>query len=370
MPRVSRLVLRIRSLRLTEANIVLDDPRYWTRTAFEAYLDRCEAVLLEKPTDGLALAELAPPYSRMVSSHSGIQAQALAVLGNAFRACGRIEDSRETYNEIPWSEISGYEEAFGKARLALLHIDLGQFPEALAMVDEAISIFGAIEDKKELAAALVVRGILRIEELGDLQKAILDLSRALVEMNAKLHSRLYCVAIHNLSVAVLFSTQDLDKLSDVTRLLNIARKELRRKRIPKCSVPHAKLRWVSALLMASVGAVRQAERQLVGAREDLVDLRAMTEVAKISLDLGGIYFQEKRWDELAEISVDVIHLDRNFYDSEIFAALLFWRQGILEESLDEKAISFVYEKVYGIKRTPIIKEDQVLEEENFEPIGF
>lgn len=370
MPRVSRTVLEIRNLHPAKAEVLLSDRRFWTEASFDAFVDRCESILFRAPQDGLTLARLAPEFAKKLGCAPGKQAEALSILGNAYRACGLLEESLQTFEKITWSRCSAHATAFCEVRLALLYIDLGRFSASLEKLNQSIAVFESNGDEKQFSIALVIRGILRIEGDGDLRLAILDLARSLAKINARLRPRLFYTAIHNLSVAILMAATDIGDLSTIMSLIEMARRELRRRRIPRKSIPHAKLRWVRALVMKRVGAIRRAEHFLEKAREDFITLGAMTEVAKISLDLGDIYFREKRWADLARISVDTVHLDRSLYDHEILSALLLWRQGILEESLDEKTISFAYEKIYGIKQMPASEEAKAPEDQGFDPIGF
>ncbi|MCP4749332.1 MAG: hypothetical protein GY866_00420, partial [Proteobacteria bacterium] len=196
----------------------------------------------------------------------------------------------------------------------------------MELANQAVSLFEINHRIQDLCPAMVVRGIVNLNRsrMGNapaIRKAAEDFRKALSMCNGKKSPRVHYAAAHNLGLTILEGNLPWDDLKETIGSVKQARENLRKRKIKRRSVPDAKLRWILGLARSRSGWNPQAERLLTTARNDLITLGAMSEVALVSLDLGELYLAEDRWDDLARISADVVHMDRGSYSHEIFAAL-------------------------------------------------
>jgi hypothetical protein len=102
-------------------------------------------------------------------------------------------------------------------------------------------------------------------------------------------------------------------------------------------------RWLRALLLQRFGAVRRAERLLVGCRNCFAYWRRLPEYLVLSLDLGEIYLTESRGPELQTLAADMVFCFRALESLPARGAVLTWRDMLLHGDLTR-------ERHLGIRR--------------------
>jgi len=117
------------------------------------------------------------------------------------------------------------------------------------------------------------------------------------------------------------------------------------------SRPHAYARWIMAIAIAEIFGWlnRPAEQKLLNAMDDLLELGALDDAARLCLDMCHLYYRESRWDDMAIVTATVLQhaqargLPKSWYD-----ALLLWQVAI-EKGETEKVFIDVFEKIRGFR---------------------
>ncbi|NJL26636.1 MAG: tetratricopeptide repeat protein [Thermoanaerobaculia bacterium] len=338
---------KLRKLNLPkEAAAVLEDSSCWSEPFCLAFFDACDAALYEDPRAAFPLAEVAPRLARRVPAESctpqrrrELETHALAILGGAHRALGRLAEADASYAEalrlIADEPIAAREEANVCRRLAVLRMDQGKFDEALELVRRAVAIYRSgtgIEDRQNLAWALLVEGTVHFENKHS-SEAIRLYAEALRHADPRRGPRIYYAALHNLSFAL---AQGASHPTDLAAALNYLRLARRRLRGNRQSLQRLKHRWAEGIILMKFGSTRRAEAALQVVREGLVELQTPYEVAMVSLDLSSIYLDEGRFGELRSLAAETFALFRSLaIDREASAALVLWQEAVKADKLTD-----------------------------------
>lgn len=337
---------------------VLENRRYWDPTFLRVYLDYCDSVLYDDPRRGLELAEIAPvlalripkkevkawQYARDAEKqrHRELVVRSFAVLGGAYRAVARFDESEAAYRSAIRYARSGSIGPLVRAdlnkRLAKLLSAQGRFDEALKLVDFAIETYRDC-DRLRYADALNTKGYVLFEATRPAE-AVPYFGRALALAKgrqgvAKLADRTVFCATHNLAAAVLegCSAQDL---SEVLALVIEAKKYQ-----GKCrnSVAQQKLAWVEARIHAKFGCGRAAERRLMSAQKKLIELGAAFEAALVGLELAVLYLQWAEWHKVESVARETYkEFQALSSHTEAVAALQLWVDGARARSLTREIL--------------------------------
>lgn len=333
------------------ADVILEDPSYWSEAFCLVYFDACDAALFENPERGLPLAEIAPLLARRVDPKNGpggekrcseLAVHALAILGGAYRALGRFPEAEASYAEAlhlaETAAIASREQANLYRRLALLRLDQGRLDEGLDLARRAVAIYRngtAPGDRQNLAWALLIEGGAHFDRKQCVQ-AVRLFAEALRYADARRGPRVYYSALHNLSFAL---AQGASHPSDLAAALNYLRRARRRLRGGRSSLQRLKHRWAEAVILMKLGSTRRAEYALQTVRDGLIELRTPYEVAMVSLDLSSLYLDEGRYGELRELAAHTLALFQSLaVDREASAALALWQEATKAESLTDTVL--------------------------------
>ena len=201
------------------------------------------------------------------------------------------------------------------------------------------------------AAALIVRGVAYRILTGDILRSQRDYIHALSMLNPKEHERVYCAAIHNLGCAILLGSTQLDPILGA---LKLAEKGLRRQRVRKSSIPHAKVRWLRALAFEKFGSTQLATELFKRVRNDLFSLGAYKDFVQVSLDLSRLYYIDGRVQPIRRIAGELAELPLSL---EQRAIILLWQEKAADESFDTETLSWLYRKLYGISFPVLIPRE-------------
>jgi len=333
----------------TKAAAVLEDSSCWSEPFCLAYFDTCDAALSENPRAAFPLAEIAPRLAHQVPVEScgpkrrrELEIHALAILGGAHRALGRLAQAEASYAEalrlMAEEAISPREEANVCRRLALLRMDQGQLDEALELARRAVGIYRTgtgSEDRQNLAWALLVEGGAHFEAKHS-SEAIRLYAEALRHADPRRGPRIYYSALHNLSFAL---AQGASHPSDLAAALNYLRLARRRLRGSRSSLQRLQHRWAEGIILMKFGSTRRAEAALQMVREGLIELQTPYEVAMVSLDLSSIYLDEGRYGELRSLAAETFTLFRSLaVDREASAALVLWQEAVKADKLTDNVL--------------------------------
>lgn len=322
--------------------VLIHVKKYWKKAVFDLLVEQIDRWLSEAPAKALPWALVGPAFARRVAvvdprvCESTLLCRAHARLGSAYRALGRFADAEGEYRTSEGLGVSALEIADVLRRKAYLRLEQGLGDEARLLVEQAIEIYrleGDLFDRNPLGWALVARGQVEFER-GDRGKALADFTAALGLIDHRSDPMGYYGTIHNLSVVLVDSGTPRD-LGIALNHLNAAYR-----RFVGYSQRHLakyKLRWLQGLAQKRFGAVRQAEIYFRMAREGLVALEAPLEVAMISLDLGLILLEDRRFEELRRLAFETHRLAQGLgATTEALATLALWvraTQGDLDHHL-------------------------------------
>lgn len=327
------------------APVLLERKKYWKRTVFELFLDRCDSHTFTQPSFGLSLAELAPEFAKCVARHdrsiaeSTLLLRAYAVLGSAFRAVSRLEEADAAYQMAGEQETPPLERAELLRRLAYLRMEQRHLGDALACIDEAIFLHrteGDLRDCHFLGCCLLARGHIHFE-IGARGQALVDISACLNYIDMKRDARRYYAAIHNLAVALVESGSPKELAVTLDQLKSAYRRLIGKK---GKNLAKYKLRWLQGLIQVKFGAERQAEQYFHAARDGFLQLEAPYEAAMVSLDLAVRYLYDRRFFELEGLLAETYAVFRALaIDRESLAALTLIQTALTEERLTLELIA-------------------------------
>ncbi len=342
-----------------DLTVLLERGKYWDTTFLGFYLDHCDAVLFDRPLDGLELAAYGPELAHLIPQrrpwdwenntaetvkrrHRELTVRSYAVLGGAHRATGRIDKGTPIY-QIAWSHsqrqaLTPAAKTDFNNRLAKFRVAQKRMDEAMSLIDEAIKSCPE-EDEVALAETLTTKGYI-LGQIGRHRDAVPYFSQALTLVrpdgkSSSLAGRTFHSAIHNLAAA-LPRGPSIDDFETAVDYLRLGQRRLSNMRD---SVNRYKLFWAEARILAKLGCSRTAARRLVKAYKGLFRLGALRESALVTLELGLLYHQAKLWSKLTEVAREAVDRFRELgQDTEELAAMRLLLEGAKEQSLSYEVL--------------------------------
>jgi hypothetical protein len=180
-------------------------------------------------------------------------------------------------------------------------------------------------ERHPLGLALAARGYTHYYN-GRPGPATVDLSASLALINLRTKSRTYYFALHNMTLYMLDTMPSAD-LSQTLHYLKISYR-----RFPKRHIAKFKLLWLEALGYKRVGATRHAERLFKRAFNGFVEMKAPSEVAMISLDIGLFFLDENRFEETRKLALGAYKIVKGIaMDTGGLAAMALWRDATIAD---------------------------------------
>lgn len=335
----------IRSLSLPEELWkVLTQSRFWSPAFVECFLERCDEVLVDDVRSGAILAQAAPQLVSFIRAEPAtlrkLQARALSVLATSYRYQRQFRSAEDTYQEA--LALLGHGEVLERAgilrRMLVFRAAEKRVDEALELAEQVIALYSAEGTESEVGTVLMLRGMVYYVS-GDVDRSFADFGRSLALINRREAPHFYHAAIHNLAIVLGERASTLEELNFA---LNYLQKAKRLCRQPN-GIAGLKLRWLEGLIHAKIGTGRQAERLFKKAREGFAARGAVYEYALASFELGLVYEQDGRWDELEKLSGETYLLMQQIpgASEEAMAALLRWVGAIEQRALGQAVIEEV-----------------------------
>ncbi len=299
----------------------------------ETLLSRSQACRYQDPEQMILLAERAVAvaegldpmeYGRELAAD--LRARAFAELANAYRVADDLEAAERMLRRASEWSARGSQDPLLLARI--MRIAAGQrgaqrrFPEALALLDAAYTIYERHGDRFNAGGALISRG-LYTGYGNDPEKAIQYLITGLAMINPASDPKVVLSAVHNL---VNFLT-DCGRFHDARRILRRSQKAYF---ATGDRLNLIKLRWVEGKIALGLGEHDIAEAAFRDAQDRFEEAGLAYHAALVALDLTAVLL-EKRETAAARILVEqtiTIFRSRRIA-REVLAALL-----LLQRSLD------------------------------------
>jgi len=259
-----------------------------------------------------------------------LRARAQAYLGNAQRVLGELRSAEMSFleAEILLSRSMTGNEA---ARAEVLHLKASlraaqrRFPEALALVDEALAIFLEHSDARSSRSSLLKAKIL--EDGEDLAGSIRILQELVDELNPEQEPLMSAVARHNL----LLCLTEVERYQDAEKLLPGVREQLAAQ---GKALNLIRLRWTEGKIALGLGREAEAQEHFREVRQGFLERGMGYDAALISLDLAVLYAREHRTAELKRLAAEMAPIfESRDVRREAMAALFMFRNACEEERM-------------------------------------
>jgi len=305
--------------------------------------DECEALLAasrdavyDDPAAALAsaaraaeLAEalldaLAPGDGRALDAED-LAAEVWAYRANAHRVLNDLDAAESAFAAARRHLEQGTGRPLLTARLADLEASLRsaqqRHDEALALLAEAIRRCRTAGARRLLGFSLVNRGYL-LTEAGDPQAALVALAEAIECLHPEEDLRTYLFAASNVAKC-------LDRIgySIAARALLAELRPLHERLGERINL--LRLDWLEAEIDLGLGRHRNAEATLLSVRAAFLEREMVYDAALVSLELAGIYAEQKRFPALRRLALEMLPIfqSRRIH-REALAALILFREAI------------------------------------------
>ncbi len=328
------------------ALLLRDSPRFHTWGLFELLVERSLESSLQDPAFGEHSGHLLAPALRFLDRETGagaeritdLRARAWAFIGNAsrlrFDLLGAEEAFLQAYLCLRQGTRDGLERAIFLDLKASLRRDQRRFDEALRLLQRAVDLFTSLGEWHRAGRSLVNRSIVH-NQMADPTQAVMTLRRAVELIDPERDPRLLLCARHNL----VFYIADLGRFQEAQRLYFEARPLYRSFNEPWVQ---NRRKWVRGKIAKGLGQIRQAETQLLSARDGFLAEGIPYDTALVSLELALLYAEQGRTEDLKRLAAEMVpvfasrHIHR-----EALAALAFFRQAVETEAAGAELVARV-----------------------------
>jgi tetratricopeptide (TPR) repeat protein len=315
---------------------VLDDESFQTWGLCQLLLGRSLEAGFEDTAKAVNYAELAVKISQSLEDTYDphwvleLRARAQAYLGNARRVLGELRSAEMAFREAERflsRSMTGNE----IARAEILHLKASlrraqrRFPEALALVDQALEIFREHHDTHGVGISLLKKAKV-LEEGEDLDGAIRILRELAAELDPQREALLLAYAHHNL----VFSLAGAGHYQEAADLLPVAQERLASQ---GRSLNLVRLHWAKGKIAFGLGRTGEAEEAFQEVQREFLAQGMGYDAALVSLDLAILYARERRTAELKRLAAEMasIFKSRDIH-REAMAALLMFRNAFREHA--------------------------------------
>jgi tetratricopeptide (TPR) repeat protein len=260
-----------------------------------------------------------------------LQARAHAYLGNARRVLGELRSAETSFREAERflsKSMTGNE--IVRAEVLQLKASLRRaqrrFPEALALVDEALTIYRE-QDNLHGAGFSLLKKAKILEDGEDLGGAVRILRELVEELDPKQEPQLSAYARHNLVLCLT----EAGRYDEAEQLLPEVREQLAGQGKPLNLV---RLRWAEGKIALGLGRTAEAEEDFREVRQDFLERTMGYDAALVSLDLAILYAREHRTSELKRLAAEMAPIfESRDVRRESLAALVMFRNACEEERM-------------------------------------
>lgn len=315
--------------------------------AYEALLERCQAVRFHDPEEMVKLAAWAVLVAKSLSvkrygSRQVIdcRCRAMIELGNANRVADRLWDAEEAMAEAGRLFLLGTRDELLEARLfdvqASLYADSRRFDSAREALDVVQAIHRRRGDRHLIGRALISKGLYASYDEQP-EEAIVFLTEGLTLVDRKREPSLMFIAVHNLAHALMVYGRYRDAR---TMLFPIRGSEDE----AGGRVNLLKVRWLEAQISAGLGDLERAERDFEFVRSGFLEEDLPYKSALAGLELAEVYLRQGRSEESRSLGLETI---------EVFQGLHIPREGLVSVLVLQRSLEMRLEKTGALLRTVI-----------------
>jgi tetratricopeptide (TPR) repeat protein len=260
-----------------------------------------------------------------------LRAKAYSYLGNAQKVLGELRSAetafREAENYLARS-MSGNMLIVAEVlhlKASLRH-DQRRLEEALALVDQALSIYRESKEPHGIGVTLLKKAKI-LEESQDLPAAIQLLRGAVEEIDSTQEPRLHLYARYNLVLCLTLA----GNFQEAEHLLPDIQNAFSERPKPLDSV---RLRWAEGKIAFGMGRAGEAEEAFRSVQQEFLQRGMGYDAALVSLDLAILLAQERRTQELKQLAGELMRVfEARDVHREAVAALIMFQKACEEERL-------------------------------------
>lgn len=321
------------------------DPRFVSWGLCELLVQKSRQAAPEEASEALHFADLAVHVVEMIPGGEPFEEQwvyqlrslAWAALGNARRVQGDLALAEKCFqmSDSWWDAgTAGSEDALGYEPVLLvlkapLRTAQRRFPEALKLLDDAVTLF--LEGQPQhrdphLAGRSLISKAFLLIEMGESEPAIQVLKKANGLIDPDREPRLLLCVRHNLA----------DNLSKAGRYREAA--DLLPEVKPLAAAhgnafDRVRLAWIEGRVAAGLGDHKQARRLLTEVRQKFLAEGNAFDAALAALDLAISYLEVGKIAEVQDLADEMVTVFRDHdVDREAMAALLLFQEAARRET--------------------------------------
>lgn len=274
----------------------------------------------------LDLADLALRIAELTPGEEAwrfkVQGYAWAHAGNARRVKGDLPGADEAFHrarKFLMDGDAGPKDLLDEVRTldleASLRREQGRFPEALSLLDRALS-----SGREEPRPRILLNRATVLEALGDFEEAVKSLRQASLYVEATGEAKLLLALQFNLAVNLCF----LQRYEEADRLLPKIKKLAT---ALGNSLDLVRLRWLEGRIAAGLGNRAEAMASFTRVQEEFTSRGIGFDAALVSLELTSLYMQEGRTAEVGSLARQMMWIFHvQGVSTEVLAALRLFCQ--------------------------------------------
>lgn len=312
---------------------------YRCENFIDLFIDKCDALAFQDFQTGLEMAETALRLvEETADSSADLTVRALIFLAGAYRQLRNFKTAEQLFQRALSIPVGKQRRAYLYCRISNLRTDQKHFSEAFDLLEKALAIYEEAREESQYGMAVFYRGYTHLES-GNLEKAFDDFSLSLCFINPKEQAVVHYCAIHNLAYIVgltAISPADLDlALKHLAKARRMIKSGIK-------SIPRLKLKWLEGVILTKFASGNLVERVFKSARRGFVKAGAIADAACVSLDLGVLYRDQRRWEELEALAGETYELlQGQLADVEALGALRLWVDAVYARTFDTEVIEQV-----------------------------
>ncbi len=294
------------------------------------------------------VAELVPVEDR---SRYKLRGYASALLANALRAQGDLKSAEEKFVEAEelWRSGEGCTVNLLESRLLDLKASLRRsqrrFPEALELLDRAL----VADERGFYTGHLLIKRAKTLEEMGELETAIVVLKEAEPFIESEKDPRLFLCLKHNLA-DYLSKTQRYTEAESLLSEVNAICYQL------GSELDRIRLRWVEGRISNGLGRTDQGIEILARVRGEFASRGMHYDTALVSLELATILAREGRTDQVKALARHMTPIfQAQGVHREALAALALFRQAAENEKVTADLARRLLEYLHRARHDPKLR---------------
>lgn len=273
----------------------------------EALLAASRRAVSDRPRAARDLArlavELAPAWSPLGSEAvATARLRAFTHLANAWRMLGDFRQAERAFRQAESHWEASRRDPLDRGLLLEWKAPMlraqGRFDAALALIDDAISLYGKLREPHLKGRVSIIKGV-TLRYRGELAAAADCLRDSLFLLDGDREPRLVAAAQMNL----IGCLHEAGRAAEAAALLPAARRFHEQVARPADLL---RLTWIAGRVASSLGRLREAERDLLLVREQFLADGLALDAALVCLDLAALYARLGRTDEMKRLAAEMV----------------------------------------------------------------